>query len=62
MSKIFDEHQKLAEKNTSNLPSHLAAMEEGNVLGNVPCHNCEGVGKLNEEECNMCAGTGFVPG
>lgn len=25
------------------------------------CYNCRGSGKLNDDECNMCAGTGRVP-
>ncbi|MBS0224744.1 MAG: hypothetical protein JSS25_00165 [Proteobacteria bacterium] len=25
------------------------------------CYNCEGTGKIQNEECNMCAGTGRVP-
>lgn len=61
MSKIFDEHQKRVQKNATNSPTDLVALKEDKVFGNVPCHDCNGMGKLNEEECNMCAGTGSVP-
>lgn len=35
--------------------------EAANPPQTQTCYNCHGTGKLNNDECNMCAGTGRVP-
>jgi uncharacterized phage protein len=39
----------------------IHAHQAANPPETQPCYNCGGTGKRNDDECNMCAGTGRIP-